>query len=192
MLDGAEGIVRDEGYAALTSGAVAERCGVKQRLVYYYFQTMDDLIVECFRRLAAREVERLRAAQGSAAPLQALWEVATHSSDARLVAEFMAMANRIERLKHEVVSFIEHSRELQAEIVAAALASRPGPGRLTPAALVLLASSIALAINREAQLGVRLGHAELMQAIEAMLDAIAGGCRPAALAETRDAVHRAA
>src|ERR1043166_1173025 len=58
MLDGAEGILRDEGYAALTSRAVAERCGVKQRLVYYYFQTMDELIVETFRRMAVRELER--------------------------------------------------------------------------------------------------------------------------------------
>jgi AcrR family transcriptional regulator len=35
MLDGAEAILRDEGHAALTSRAVAERIGVKQRLVYY-------------------------------------------------------------------------------------------------------------------------------------------------------------
>ena len=91
MLDGAEEILRDDGYAALTSRAVAERCGVKQRLVYYYFQTMDDLIVETFRRLAGR----LLAAAAAARPLHARWDVATHSSDARPVAEFLALANRV-------------------------------------------------------------------------------------------------
>ena len=54
MLDGAEVILRDEGYGALTSRRVAECINVKQRLVYYYFKTMDDLIVETFRRLSLR------------------------------------------------------------------------------------------------------------------------------------------
>ena len=48
MLDSAEDILREEGYGALTSRRVAERLGVKQRLVYYYFRTMDDLIAETF------------------------------------------------------------------------------------------------------------------------------------------------
>ena len=55
MLDAAEVILCEEGYGALTSRRVAERIGVKQRLVYYYFRTMDELIVETFRRLSSRE-----------------------------------------------------------------------------------------------------------------------------------------
>lgn len=55
MLDGAVAILRDEGHAALTSRRVAEQIGVKQRLIYYYFRTMDDLIVETFHRLSERE-----------------------------------------------------------------------------------------------------------------------------------------
>lgn len=58
MLDSTGDILREEGYGALTSRRVAERLGVKQRLVYCYFQSMDDLIAEIFRRLAARELQR--------------------------------------------------------------------------------------------------------------------------------------
>ena len=57
MLDGAEDILREQGYAALTSRAVAERIGVKQRLVYYYFRTMDDLFLAAFRRRAEQGLE---------------------------------------------------------------------------------------------------------------------------------------
>ena len=72
MLDGAEAILREEGHAALTSRRVAERIGVKQRLVYYYFRTMDDLVISLFRRMAEREVIRLKAAAAQTRPLRAL------------------------------------------------------------------------------------------------------------------------
>lgn len=107
MLDGAEMILREEGHAALTSRRVAERIGVKQRLVYYYFRTMDDLVISLFRRMAGREEARLRAAASRPRPLRALWDISLHSTDSRLIAEFMALANRIEGLKREVVRFIE-------------------------------------------------------------------------------------
>ena len=48
ILDGADDILREEGHAELTSRRIAERIGVKQRLVYYYFNTMDDLVVALF------------------------------------------------------------------------------------------------------------------------------------------------
>src|ERR1700743_1817780 len=94
MLDGAESVLREEGYAALTSRRIAEVIGVKQRLVYYYFQTMDDLIVETFRRLSIRELERLRAAAASERPIRELWNICIHTSDAPLISEFTALANR--------------------------------------------------------------------------------------------------
>jgi AcrR family transcriptional regulator len=111
MLDAAEEILREDGYGALTSRQVAERIGVKQRLVYYYFRTMDDLIVETFRRLAERELDRLASALAHERPLHELWDVYFHaSSDTRLVSEFMALANRVATLREEVRAFIEESR----------------------------------------------------------------------------------
>src|SRR5688572_12242868 len=101
MLDGAEDILREEGHAELTSRRVAERVGVKQRLVYYYFSTMDDLIVETFRRLSTRELDRLKEISKGDQPLREIWEVSSRSTDARLISEFMALANRIDDLKQE-------------------------------------------------------------------------------------------
>jgi AcrR family transcriptional regulator len=165
MLDGAEDILREEGYAALTSRRVAERVGVKQRLVYYYFQTMDDLIVETFSRLSVRELERLREALASKRPIRELWDVCIHTSDARLISEFMALANRIKALRAEVVSFIEESRAIQVKALSAGLKRKSRDSRIPPVGLAMLATSVALSLTREAALGVDAGHKEIVAVI---------------------------
>ncbi len=52
LLDAAEQLMIEKGYAAVTSRRVAERAGLKPQLVHYYFRTMDDLFLEMFRRRA--------------------------------------------------------------------------------------------------------------------------------------------
>lgn len=168
MLDGAEAILRDEGYAALTSRRVAERVGVKQRLVYYYFQTMDELIVETFRRLSVRELERLRAALASPRPLREIWEICIHGGDARMISEFMALANRLEGLRLEVSHFIAELRAIQVEALTAALAGKAGTIDLPPVSLAMLATGIALLLARETQLGLDTGHQEMTVVIDRM------------------------
>lgn len=169
MVEAAEAILRKDGHAKLSSRSVAEEIGVKQRLVYYYFETMDDLIVATFRSLAARELERLQAALASGQPVREIWNVCIHTSDARLIAEFTAVANRIDLLRDEVIAYIETTRRLQI----AALSEAPGFakafGTLPPSVVATLATSLALSLTREAQLGVAIGHAETNAAIEALL-----------------------
>ena len=169
MLDGAEVILREEGYCALTSRRVAECIGVKQRLVYYYFQTMDDLIVETFRRLSMRELERLRQAFASPRPLRQIWEVCIHTSDARLISEFMALANRNKALRKEVIRFIEESRVIQVEALGAAIQRRSGASAIPPEGLAIMATSLALSFTREEDLGVSAGHREILAVIEGFL-----------------------
>jgi DNA-binding transcriptional regulator YbjK len=172
MLDGAEVILRDEGYAALTSRRVAECINVKQRLVYYYFKTMDDLIVETFRRLSARELERLRQALDSKQPLRNIWAACIHTSDARMVSEFIALANRNERLRHEVIAFIEESRLIQVKALRAAFAGKSAANKVAPAGLAMMATSLALSFVREKALGVSAGHREILAAIEDFIAAV--------------------
>jgi AcrR family transcriptional regulator len=172
MLDGAEDVLREEGYGALTSRRIAERVGVKQRLVYYYFQTMDDLIVEMFRRLSARELERLRAALASPQPLREIWDVCIHTSDARLISEFMALANHIADLRAEVIHFIDESRRMQVEALSAALTAKGGESALPPTVIAMIATSLALSLNREAELGTTQGHAEVIGVISGYLNTI--------------------
>ncbi|MBU6268573.1 MAG: TetR/AcrR family transcriptional regulator [Sphingomonadales bacterium] len=173
MLDGAEAILCEEGYGALTSRRVAEKVGVKQRLVYYYFRTMEDLTVETFRRLAVRDLERLRAAVASSTPLRAIWQIytdtETFSNDPRLISEFMALANRIDALRAEVVSYIDEVRRIQTAAIADALARSDITSTIAPVALDMFVQGIALLLNRESGIGMVNGHAEALAAIEAAL-----------------------
>ncbi len=52
LLDAAEALMLEEGYAAVTSRRVADKAGLKPQLVHYYFRTMDDLFLAVFRRRA--------------------------------------------------------------------------------------------------------------------------------------------
>jgi AcrR family transcriptional regulator len=173
ILDGAEGVLRDDGYAALTSRRIAERIGIQQRLVYYYFLSMDEIMVEAFRRLSRREIARLEEALNSERPLHEVWNVCIHTTDARLISEFMAIANRSEGVRQEVVHYIETTRALQVQALSRAAGSASsGLANLPSVAVTLMATSIALAITREAQLGISAGHAELESLIRDSLSAL--------------------
>lgn len=175
MLDGAEAVLREEGHAALTSRRIAERIGVKQRLVYYYFATMDELVIELFHRLSVRELERLRQAAASSLPLREIWNVCVNTTDARLVSQFMALAGRIEGLSKEVIHFIEESRAIQVAALADALKKLPQGNGLDPAALAIIATSVALTLTRERQLGTSAGH----EAVLALFDRFLSSIEPA-------------
>jgi len=173
MLDAAEDILRDEGYGALTSRRVAEHLGVKQRLVYYYFRAMEDLVLETFKRLAIRDLQRLEAGVASDRPLHEVWEVFINTTDSRIISEFMALANHHDALRKEVIAFIESSRKIQIRALKKAMAaSGVDTASLSPDAIAFMGSSIALALNRESFLGVRKGHAPAKRMIKQFFDGL--------------------
>jgi AcrR family transcriptional regulator len=173
ILDAAEGLLLEEGYVELSSRRIAERIGIKQRLVYYYFHTMDDVAVEAFRRLSRREIERLENALKAELPLHEVWNVCVHTTDSRLISEFMALANRSEGVRREVIHFVERSREIQVEALGRAMQNKAGGVLgLPPVAITFMATSLALALRRESQLGVSMGHREVERVIGEALAAL--------------------
>ena len=52
-------LIREEGYAAVSTRRVAGRAGLKPSLIHYYFPTTDDLLVEVSRLGAAESPEHL-------------------------------------------------------------------------------------------------------------------------------------
>lgn len=183
LLDGAENILKEEGYASLTSRRIAERVGIEQQLTYYYFRTMDELMVEAFRRLSKRELARLENALSSDLPLHEFWSVCSNTSDARLISEFMALAHRSEGVKNEVVEFIERSRRMQTRAFAKSIRSqreKSGIAALAPAAITFLTTSVALALTRESALGITTAHREIKDLVKQCLSALepAGSRRP--------------
>src|SRR5215208_3844379 len=94
LLDAAEQLLLEEGYAAVTSRRVADRAGLKPQLVHYYFRTMEDLFLEVFRRRAEEGLAVLTTALESPQPLWALWRFSTQPDATRLTMEFMGLADR--------------------------------------------------------------------------------------------------
>ena len=93
LLDAAEALLLEEGYGAVTSRRVGERAGANSALIHYYFESMDGLFVELFRRGAERGLERQAAALQTAQPLWALWDgLRDHINNVRTV-EFFALAH---------------------------------------------------------------------------------------------------
>ena len=166
LMDAVEAVMREHGYGALTARRVAERAGLKHQLVYYYFQTMEELIVETFRRLAIRDLDRMRVALSGHHSLREIWEVCIQTADTRMVQEFMALANRIEALRSEVQEYIETSRKMHVDALAGAMRNSGLDKVMSAEAAAIFGAAAALAVHREAQVGVTMGHADVMAVID--------------------------
>ena len=62
LMDAVEQVMREDGYGSLTARSVAVRAGLKHQLVYYYFQTIEDLLVACYDRHIERYRSRIEEA----------------------------------------------------------------------------------------------------------------------------------
>src|SRR4051794_19459132 len=75
LVDATEQLLREQGFAAITSRIIAAKAGLKPQLIHYYFNSMDDLYVEVFRRGAEADFERLKLAMTAEHPIRAMWEL---------------------------------------------------------------------------------------------------------------------
>ena len=83
LLDAAEQLMLEEGYAAVTSRRVGRKAGISPQLVHYYFRTMDDLFLEVFRRRAEEGFAPVRAGDRGAADAAHDLELADRPARAR-------------------------------------------------------------------------------------------------------------
>src|SRR5882757_3323574 len=121
LLDAAEQLLLEDGYAAVTSRRVADRAGLKPQLVHYYFRTMEDLFLEVFRRRANEGAERQARALASDHPVRALWEFNVDPRGTALTMEFIALANHRKVIRAEIARYAEQFRMQQIEALATVL-----------------------------------------------------------------------
>ena len=95
----------EEGYAAVSSRRIASRAGLPNA-IHYYFETMDDLFIELFRRGAARSLERQSEVLASAQPLWAFWDLLLDRSNGDLNTEFIALANHRKAIRSEIAGIV--------------------------------------------------------------------------------------
>jgi AcrR family transcriptional regulator len=159
LLDAAEALLREEGYAAVTSRRVAARAGLKPQLVHYYFRTMDDLFLEVFRRGADANLAAFEQAIAADGSLRNLWKLNADARAAAFTIEFVALANHRKEIRAEIARYAERFRAAQMEAVTAALADLGIPkSELPPAVALLLMTGVSQVLALEDALGVSAGH----------------------------------
>jgi AcrR family transcriptional regulator len=160
LMDAAEQLMQEEGYGAVTSRRIAEKAGLKHQLIYYYFNTLDDLFLAVLRRGAEQNLERLAEVLKSETPLRALWAFVKEPRGTLLTEEFTAMAGHNAAIRGEIARFAEQYRRLQTEAIGRHLAERGVEPTIPPVLVSMLMFSMSSLLARETALGVSLGHAE--------------------------------
>jgi AcrR family transcriptional regulator len=161
IFDAVERVLQKEGYIALTARRVAEEAGFNHQTVYYYFQTMEELVLDAFRRRSENSLKRLEAALASDRPLHAIWALYSDASNGRLNVEFNALAMRNEPLRLEIIKYLEQSRSMQEAALAPLLKDRGLPEAVGPMVPPMLILFVANFLDRETALGVTKGHDEM-------------------------------
>jgi len=171
LLDAAEQLMVEEGYAAVTSRRVGARAGLKPQLVHYYFRTMDDLFIEVFRRRADQNLAAFERAVVADSSLRTLWKLNTDPRGAAFTIEFVALANHRKAIRAEIARYAERSRAAQLEALAAALtADGIGPDRIPPIVALLLMTGLTQVLSLERGLGVTAGHDATLSFVQDVID----------------------
>jgi AcrR family transcriptional regulator len=179
ILDAAEKLMVEQGYAAVTSRRVAAGAGVNSALVYYYYETMDGLFVALFRRGADRSFERLEDVLSSPQPLWRFWDFIHDRSISARTMEFIALANHRPVIQREIAEYSRKFRARELELLSAVLRGYDlDVERWPTASMVLALSGISRFLLIEEAFGVDVGHAEMIDVIERELYVLEGARPP--------------
>jgi AcrR family transcriptional regulator len=171
LVDAAEQLLLEEGYAAVTSRRVGARAGLKPQLVHYYFRTMDDLFTEVFRRRAEENLRRFERAVATDPSLRTLWDLNTDPRGAVFTIEFVALANHRRAIRQEIARYAERFREAQLEALTAALAADGITAeRLPPMVALLMLTGLSQVLSLERAIGVTAGHDDTVSYVKRVID----------------------
>ena len=174
LLDAAERLLVDVGYAGITTRRLAAEAGANHGLVHYYFGSMENLLVRVLERFTARLTARQRELYAAELPFIEKWRTAMRYLVEEDVAyqkvwlELQAMAWNRPELQERVAAV---DAEWRAVLTDAFEEPRERYGIDMPLeALVSLVTTFNLGMMIERQAGVETGHAELLAWIDRWLD----------------------
>ena len=176
LLDAAEKLMFEEGYAAVTSRRIAARAELKPQLVHYYFRTMDDLFLALYRRRAQQGLERQARALAAEQPLWALWDLNRDPRGTAMTMEFTALANHRKAIRAELAASAERYRAEQVRGIASVLERYGvGPDELSPVVCSFLITAVTrVLVIEEETLGMSTGHADTVAFVEDLIRRLEG------------------
>jgi len=168
LLDAAESLLREEGYAAVTSRRVGAKADVSPKLVHYYFPTMDDLFLTLYRRVSSRFLAETEAMLRSENPIRILWQTSVHPGEVDLFIELMALGNHRKAIRDEMDRGLVRLREMQLAALDLHFARSGKKPPFDTAAMVVLLAGAGLLISMESRGSNSLGHEETIALFEAL------------------------
>jgi AcrR family transcriptional regulator len=173
LLDAAERLLVDVGYAGITTRRLAEEAGVNHDLVHYYFGSNENLLVRALERFTERLIDRQRELYAAEMPFVEKWRTAMRylvSEDVtyeKVWLELQALGwnhpelrERLARVNAEwravlTDAFAEPHRELKIDMPLDALVS------------LVMTFNIGVIVERLG--GIETGHDELLDWIDGWL-----------------------
>jgi len=170
LLDAAERLLADTGYAGITTRRLAKEAGVNHGLVHYYFGSNENLLVHALERFTARLIARQRELYGTDMPFPDKWRTAMRyllSEDVRyqkIWLELQALAWNNPDIRARLARV---NAEWRAVLTEAFEQPRRELGIALPLeALVSLVMTFNIGIMVERLGGIDAGHRELLDWIE--------------------------
>jgi AcrR family transcriptional regulator len=174
LLDAAEVLMIEEGYAAVTSRRIASKAGLPNA-IHYYFETMDELFIELFRRGATRSLARQEEILESPQPLWAFWDLLLDRGNGDLNTEFVALANHRKAIRSEIAQSSRTFRQAQLAALARVIeTSKSATPFTSPEAVVLLLSAVSRFLTTENAFDLDIGHAAVVEFVEHCIREIEG------------------
>lgn len=176
LLDAAESLLVEVGYAAITTRRLAERAGVNHGLVHYYFGSMQEVFLQTLERFTERLIERQRELYGSEEPFTDKWRTAmrylTEDADYQKVwLELQAMAWNDSTMRDRVAAVLSQWVGVLRGAFAAGLPELGlDVGAAEVDAVVALVATFNQGVILERLLGADSGHAALLGFIDSWLD----------------------
>ncbi len=173
LLDAAERLLRDHGYAGITTRRLAQEAGVNHGLVHYYFGSNENLLVAALEQFTDRLVARQRELYTGDMPFVDKWRAAMRllvNEDAayeKIWMELQALAWNKEGIRERLSRV---NAEWRAVLTEAFDQPRRELGIEMPLeALVSLVITFNLGIMVERLGGINTGHAVLLEWIDRWL-----------------------
>ena len=173
LLDAAERLLVDVGYAAITTRRLAAEAGVNHGLVHYYFGSNENLLVRALERFTARLVARQRELYAADMPFIEKWRqamrylVGDDVTYEKIWLELQAMAWNDPELRERLARV---SAEWRAVLTDAFEQARREYGIEMPLeALVSLVLTFNVGVMVERLGGIETGHQALLDWIDEWL-----------------------
>jgi AcrR family transcriptional regulator len=173
LLDAAERLLVEVGYAGITTRRLAAEASVNHGLVHYYYGSLENLLVQVLERFTARMIERQRAMYGAEVPFIDKWRTAMRylvaDSDYQKVWwELQALAWNRPELREQVADVNDEWRAVLMEALAEPHERHALDMPL--AVLVSLVMTFNTGVIQERLTGITTGHQELLDWIDGWIE----------------------